>query len=225
MVTADGVLTITTPALKLQYVVASTEFTAATLNITSTDPASTFTSWAPGMTNSGNLLGTIKSLDEVGPISLNCTQVETVRVHDESLHCTWGLVSRDGWVVVNDTASPALDDTTGWWNVGMTTNQVDWYFFGHGHDYRGALTDYTKVRRVRFAGPWSSVLQCSRRCGVCRSVARSQCSRGMPTACGGRGGTTTRTRASSTSWIHTSPAPFLSTHTSLTWIGTRRTST
>ena len=181
MVTADGVLTITTPALKLQYVVASTEFTAATLNITSTDPASTFTSWAPGMTNSGNLLGTIKSLDEVGPISLNCTQVETVRVHDESLHCTWGLVSRDGWVVVNDTASPALDDTTGWWNVGMTTNQVDWYFFGHGHDYRGALTDYTKVRRVHFAGVSPGRMCCSAHGGVV-CVDRWQ-DRNVPSAC------------------------------------------
>ena len=93
---------------------------------------------------------------EVGPISLNCTQVKNVRVHDESLHCTWGLVSRDGWVVVNDTASPALDPTTGWWNVGMTKNAVDWYFFGHGHDYRGALTDYTKVCRTRSSGAaWS----------------------------------------------------------------------
>jgi hypothetical protein len=34
-----------------------------------------FKSWAPGLANDGNLLGTIKSLDTIGPTSLNCTEV------------------------------------------------------------------------------------------------------------------------------------------------------
>ena len=46
--------------------------------------------------NSGNLLGTVRSLDNVGVIPLNCTQNRDIFVHNESLHCAWGLVSRDG---------------------------------------------------------------------------------------------------------------------------------
>jgi len=49
------------------------------------------------------LLGTIKSLDELDVITLNCTQNANTQVHDESLHCAWGLISRDGWAIVNDT--------------------------------------------------------------------------------------------------------------------------
>lgn len=137
-------LTIATSALKLTYQLGQ-PINSTSLSIVSTDSTSAFKSWAPGDRNDGNLLGTIKSLDEVGPISLNCTKVANVRVHDESLHCTWGLVSRDGWAVVDDTKSPAIDPTTGWWNVGNTTDAADMYFFGHGHDYRGALADYTLI--------------------------------------------------------------------------------
>lgn len=39
-----------------------------------------------------------------------------MKVHDESLHCAWGLVSRDGWVVYNDTDGVALDERD--WPVG-----------------------------------------------------------------------------------------------------------
>ncbi len=39
-----------------------------------------FRAWTPGMTNSGNLLGTIKSLDNIGPTSLNCTENANIRV-------------------------------------------------------------------------------------------------------------------------------------------------
>jgi len=142
---SDTTVTIQTKSLQLSYQVGAKEFSPSTLKITSLDSSSAFTSWVPGQANPGNLLGTIKSLDDIGPISLNCSQIKNVRIHDESLHCTWGLVSRDGWAVYNDTASPVMDPTTGWWDVGNNTNLVDWYFFGHGHDYRGALSDYTQV--------------------------------------------------------------------------------
>lgn len=67
-----------------------------------------------GQENYGNLLGTIKSLDELGVISLNCTEIAGKKVHDELLHCEWGLISRLGWNVINDTTNWVLDSND-WW--------------------------------------------------------------------------------------------------------------
>ena len=74
-----------------------------------------------------------------------------------------GLVSRDGWVVVDDTARPLFDDSDWPWAIARPERQAtDWYFFGHGHDYRAALGDFVKVAgRIpmppRFAfGTWWS---------------------------------------------------------------------
>lgn len=78
-----------------------------------------FKSWQYGQPNYGNLLGTIKSLDQLGAETLNCTLNANVSVHDESLHCVrlvpcsrsltglqeWGLVSRDGWAILDDSSN------------------------------------------------------------------------------------------------------------------------
>ncbi len=78
-----------------------------------------------GQPNNGNLLGTIKSLDELNVISLNCTENANVQVHDEVLHCEWGLISQEGWSFVDDSQNYALDENY-WW-VGPNTNAVDGY--------------------------------------------------------------------------------------------------
>ena len=69
-------------------------------------------------------------------------------------HCTWGLVSRAGWSVYDDSNSPVLDET-GWWGQPSADKQAtlfenntdtqDWYGFFHGHDYKAALADYVQV--------------------------------------------------------------------------------
>jgi hypothetical protein len=102
----NGILTITTSALQLSYVVGKT-FNSNTLSIKSVDPSSAFKSWFEnqrfkliiiryyGMPDKGNLLGTYKSLDELSnEVPLNCTLNRNVQVHDELLHCEWGLISR-----------------------------------------------------------------------------------------------------------------------------------
>jgi len=108
-------------------------------------PTSQFSKWKYGQTNAGsrNLLGTIRSLDELGPTTLNCTLNSHIIVHAESLHCEWGLVSRDGWALLDDSGSPCLDGDD-WWN-GTSVDNEDFYFFAHGFDYIGALTDYTQI--------------------------------------------------------------------------------
>jgi alpha-glucosidase (family GH31 glycosyl hydrolase) len=92
----------------------------------------------------GNLLGTIRSLDMLGAQTLNCTHNEKIAVHSEGLHCEWGLISRDGWALVDDTDNWALTKGAEWWES-PNSDDSDWYLFAHGHDYTKAIADYTLV--------------------------------------------------------------------------------
>jgi len=143
---AGGVLTITTAAVELSYAVGA-GFSRATLRVAPAggSAAAGFGGWAFGDAAPGNLLGTIRSLDKLDVPPLNCS-LATAFVWNESQHCEWGLVSRDGWAIYNDTAARALgpDD---WWAPEPAANAdaQDLYGFFHGLDFRGALADYTLV--------------------------------------------------------------------------------
>ena len=138
----NGRLTIAT-----SHVVASWDEGGAGLSSLSAAPANGssagFRGWRYGDRDGENLLGTIRSLDELGPTSLNCTSNANITVHDEGLHCAWGLVSRSGWAVVDDSETWSLD-ASGWWRE-PNKDDVDVYLFAHGFDYAGALKDYSKV--------------------------------------------------------------------------------
>lgn len=60
---AAGVLTITTAAVKLTYVVGKGPFSESTLSVAAVNPADTFPGWKYGQPNPGNLLGTIRGQD------------------------------------------------------------------------------------------------------------------------------------------------------------------
>ena len=84
-----------------------------------------------------------------------------------------GLISRDGWVVVDDSARPLFDsddfsfvngENSPWpWVMQRPAgDRQDWYFFGYGHDYKQALGDFIKVAgriplppRFAFGAWWS----------------------------------------------------------------------
>ena len=118
------------------------EFSPSTLQV----HAKTF-DWSYGDVDSKNLYGTIKSLDLLNPISLDCKEIEekNITVHDESLHCEYGLVSRSGWAVVDDSDTYVLNPKSGWWDQGQNADQVDLYMFGHGHAYKQALQDFVGI--------------------------------------------------------------------------------
>ena len=137
----DGrTLIIRTAALNLTYAIGK-PFSHNTLSV-----SGSWGVWTPGsgLAGKGNLLGTIKSLDQLGVISLNCTDNNATRVHDESLHCEWGLVSRDGWSVIDDSKNWGLTTGAEWWDS-VNTDTYDWYFLGHGHDYKAAILDFTRI--------------------------------------------------------------------------------
>ncbi|MFH0983223.1 MAG: TIM-barrel domain-containing protein [Planctomycetota bacterium] len=103
--------------------------------------------WHPGTEDKANLGGTYRTLDSVsGGVPLPP-----------------GLLSRNGWVLVDD--SPQLLFDAGDWPWATPRPDraaLDWYFFGYGHNYKRALHDFVCVAgRVplppRFAfGAWWS---------------------------------------------------------------------
>ena len=145
----------------------------------------------PGEEYDGNLLGTIRTLDRNNDskLELDCRYQPR-----DDLHCTYGVISRRGYAIVDDTRRPQFDNDTQWaWIVDKqyspsdptqcsavpinerrncgTTNDTgegecilrgccfeapsscfyssqapqDLYIFGHGHSYKQALFEFTRL--------------------------------------------------------------------------------
>ncbi len=124
-------LELNTEALQLRYTETGTLFDKDNLSIT-LQVGDTTIAWKPGAVNLGNLRGTRRTLDQ-------CFDAASLAE---------GLLSREGWALFDDSGS-AVWDTDGIWVEARPDSHVqDWYFFGYGHDYKGALADY-----IRFGGP------------------------------------------------------------------------
>jgi len=54
-----------------------------------------------------------------------------------------GVVSRSGMALLDDSGALLLNDEG--WPVPNETSRIDWYFFGYGHDFAGALRDYYRL--------------------------------------------------------------------------------
>jgi alpha-glucosidase (family GH31 glycosyl hydrolase) len=137
------VVSIETAVLKLRYMpneASDGRFTADSLSITlhlnGVDVV-----WKPGTPDTGNLLGTADTLDGVTGANINLEP---------------GLLSRNGWTVVDDTVRPLFDSadfsfekgeqsTWPWVMPRPPGERQDWYFFGYGHEYKRALYDFTRV--------------------------------------------------------------------------------
>jgi alpha-glucosidase len=124
-----GWLVIATDHLRLRYRRGSGRFAPQNLSIALKNADSTVT-WRPGTPDTANLKGTTRTLDGAsGPVPLE-----------------QGLLSRDGWALVDDSERPLFDASPWPWVVQRAPGErQDWYFFGYGHDYRRALADFTRV--------------------------------------------------------------------------------
>ena len=156
--TMDGNdLVIRTSALELRYRKESGKFTADNLSIHFTLNGEG-KQWTPGTAPSGNLMGTTRTLDGV---------------KGDNTPLELGLVSRDGWSVIDDSKGALFDsddfsfqkgeESTWPWVVERGPgDRQDLYFLGYGHAYREALHDYTLVSgkvplppRFAFGAWWS----------------------------------------------------------------------
>lgn len=124
----NGCLVIDTGALQLTYSPAKAPgFTPDNLSITFRLNGQTI-KWEPGLVNRGNLRGTRRTLDEcVGDVALE-----------------EGLLSREGWSLYDDSGRVVFNHKDGWVESRGGLTELDWYFFGYGHDYKAVLAEYTR---------------------------------------------------------------------------------
>jgi alpha-glucosidase (family GH31 glycosyl hydrolase) len=155
-----NLLTIKTDALTLTYSPSGDgRFTATSLSVALSVDGKPVV-WKPGTVDLQNLQGTTRTLDG----ALGARTKEPMGN---------GLVSRSGWAVEDDSTRPLFDsadfrfvdgEKSPWpWVIERPAGErQDYYFFGYGHDYRKALSDYVRVAgriplppRFAFGAWWS----------------------------------------------------------------------
>jgi alpha-glucosidase (family GH31 glycosyl hydrolase) len=130
-----ALIEIETQFLHLKYKPGRVGFTSSSLSITMKQ---TGTTWVYGTSQKENLKGTARTLDGVAA---------TTRLEN-------GLLSRSGWVVVDDSKSLVFDES-GWLEPRPTqtlrvfktlrVSSKDLYFFGYGSDIAACLRDFTHI--------------------------------------------------------------------------------
>lgn len=119
-------LILETAALRLTYTPSERGFNFFNLQIQILDSGTT---WRYDMENKSNLGGTIRTLDEVnGAIELKP-----------------GLISRNGWAIVDDSHSLVFDEQG--WLAARDAHEAakDLYFFGYGRNYTDCIVDFQKL--------------------------------------------------------------------------------
>lgn len=104
--------------------------------------------WHYGDEDKGNLHGTKRTLDAVH---------DRKSLMEGNGDNDWGrggmehgLMSRDGWTVVDDAQTPVFVPTASGWDQWVAPRNAaagyeDLYLFAYGHDYKACLADYVKV--------------------------------------------------------------------------------
>jgi alpha-glucosidase (family GH31 glycosyl hydrolase) len=87
-------------------------------------------SWVPGKINNGNLLGTYRTLDGIN----GATDLEP------------GLLSREGWTLIDDSKRPLFDNSDWQWVMPRPEkDEQDFYLFMYGNQYKTILKEFTEV--------------------------------------------------------------------------------
>ena len=144
-------VTITTSALTLSYK-GSAKFDSQNLSVTFTmagpadkkgRPTTIKKTWTPGMDDSGNLLGTARTLDGFDFVDKKASGQYTKEPFDK------GVVSRDGWAVIDESTRHLYEKVDTDWKYWVTErpkgDRQDLYIFAYGHDYVAAVSDFTKI--------------------------------------------------------------------------------
>lgn len=133
-----GWLTITTEKIVLKYKVNSGKLSSKNLQIKYLDKTDAF-AWNPDVQQSDNLKGTARTLDAFDGNTHREDSTKVLEIED-------GLLSRDGWTLIDDSQSLLFDNSEWpWVEERPHTSQQDWYFFAYGKNYKSALSDYSKI--------------------------------------------------------------------------------
>jgi len=153
--TKKGWFQITTNDLTLKYEVGSGKFNSGNLQI-SFKVDGEQKQWKPGQQNTGNLFGTIRTLDGFDGEIMQWSTKKPIELQP-------GILSTEGWVLVDDSERPIFDNSDWPWVLPRSEKDLqDYYFFGYGFDYKTALKDFTAIAGKialppKFAfGPWWS---------------------------------------------------------------------
>ena len=96
--------------------------------------------WHPGADESGNLMGTFRTLD-------GCTGYSRINYKGDPYE--QGILSRDGWALVDESKrhvlQPEDSDWGEWVEARPEGDRLDWYLFAYGHAYKDALADFARV--------------------------------------------------------------------------------
>lgn len=96
--------------------------------------------WTPAMDVGANLSGTARTLDQCKGFS---------QINGKENRMDPGILSRDGWAVVDESQRHLLlKDTSDWgeWvSARDSVERKDLYLFAYGHDYTAALQDFTRI--------------------------------------------------------------------------------
>jgi len=178
----SGWLVLRTQKLMLRYKKNTGEFTPENLFV-EFDLNGVQKAWRPGMEDKANLEGTIRTLDGVK----GSTPLGT------------GLLSRDGWVLIDDTTRPLFDDSDWPWAMPRPP--------GQRQDFTYSLMGMTTEWR------WATTRA---------SPEKFPCRRVLLSARGGRATGLIRIKNLRISCASSARTTSRSTCSSLTWIGTPR---
>jgi alpha-glucosidase (family GH31 glycosyl hydrolase) len=134
----DGWIEISTDELKLKY--KTGEMFNGNNLLVEFKLGTELKTWKFGQENKGNLLGTRRTLDGTDGEYRDPSKPETkLKLED-------GMISREGWCVVDD-AQKSLFDNSEWpWVIARPAKKFqDLYFFGYGYNYKQAMKDFTEV--------------------------------------------------------------------------------
>ncbi|HRG89260.1 MAG TPA: glycoside hydrolase family 31 protein, partial [Chitinophagales bacterium] len=135
--TENGLLVIKTASLQISYQLNSGKFSRTNLQVTYTGTNQSFT-WRPGLRNKHNLKGTTRTLDGTSG-KYSYQTLKGINTGD-------GVLSRDGWVLIDDSQKPVFDKSDWpWVQNNPATGNTDWYLFAYGNNYKAALYDFTAV--------------------------------------------------------------------------------
>jgi alpha-glucosidase (family GH31 glycosyl hydrolase) len=133
-----GKLTIRTDELELTYKLNTGKFSKENLEIKYLNKKRAFT-WNPSVTQKQNLKGTARTLDRMD----GTTFIKRNEPRHE-LQLEDGILSRDGWTLINDSSGLLFDNSDFSWVKERENRTVqDWYFMAYGSDYKAALKDFT----------------------------------------------------------------------------------